>query len=428
MIIKSITMQNFKKFEKLTVEFNSMMNVIVGSNGAGKSSILEALAVGAGSFFLGIEGISSPGIKEADVRFVAQPVGSVIDRYPQYPVFISCTGVIDSQPIEWVRSLNTETSKTTVKEAAELKRVAQEKYLSVRMGISDIVFPMISYYGTGRLWSQKKEKQDKTKRKLSNRFAGYVDSLSSSSNEKMMINWFKKMTYQRLQDGVELPELTAVENAVAECFIDSGISAESVKVRYSIKSEEIEIVYKDDNDDWQKHPFHELSDGFRNTLSLVADIAYRMAVLNPQLLENVTKETPGIVIIDEIDQHLHPQWQRVILKSLTKIFPKIQFIVSTHSPSVIASAQKKQLILLNEYGCSYPDYSFGKDSNSVLSEIMEVYPRPDEVQVKLDAFNQLLDEENFDKAKDILNELAEMLGDDNSDVVSARIALDFETC
>ena len=65
-----------------------------------------------------------------------------------------------------------------------------------------------------------------------------------------MINWFKKMTYQRLQDGVKLPELTAVENAVAECFIDSGISAESVKVRYSIKSEEIEIVYKDDNDDW----------------------------------------------------------------------------------------------------------------------------------------------------------------------------------
>ena len=161
MIIKSITMQNFKKFEKLIVEFNSMMNVIVGSNGAGKSSILEALAVGAGSFFLGIEGISSLGIKEADVRFVAQPVGSVIDRYPQYPVFIFCTGVIVSQPIEWVRSLNTETSKTTVKEAAELKRVAQEKYLSVRMGISDIVFPMISYYGTGRLWSQKKKSKIK---------------------------------------------------------------------------------------------------------------------------------------------------------------------------------------------------------------------------------------------------------------------------
>lgn len=428
MRIENIAIENFKKFEKLNVRFNPQMNVIVGSNGAGKSSVLEALAIAAGSFFLGIEGIASPGIKSSDVRFVAESVGSSIDRNPQFPVYITCNGSVDFHSITWERSLHSETGSTNFKNAVELKKLAHDMQNDIRHGDKIGILPVISYYSTGRLWAQKKEKQDRTKKRMSNRFAGYVDCLSSSSNEKLMITWFEKMTYQQLQDGSELPELKAVENAVSTCFLDSGVSADSVKVGYRVKSGEIEIVYRDENGKWQKHPFHELSDGFRNTMSLVADIAYRMAVLNPQLLENVTKETPGIVIIDEIDQHLHPQWQRVILESLMRIFPKVQFIVSTHSPSVIASAKKDQLILLGEDGCSYPENTFGKDSNSVLSEIMEVNPRPDEIQNKLDEFNQMLDEEKFEQAKLLLDELTAMLGEDNSDVVSAKVALDFETC
>lgn len=428
MRIDNITIKNFKKFEELSVEFNPHMNVIVGSNGAGKSSVLEALAIGAGSYFLGIEGITTPGISNSDVRFVTESIGSTIDRHPQFPVYITCNGSVDSMSIVWERSLHSETGSTNFKNAVELKNIAHNIQNDIRRGEKSAILPVISYYSTGRLWAQKKEKQDRTKKRMSNRFAGYIDCLSSSSNEKLMIKWFEKMTYQQLQDDVELPELTAVEKAVAECFLDSGILADSVKVRYRVKSEEIEIVYRDKDGKWHKHPFHELSDGFRNTMSLVADIAYRMAVLNPQLLENVVKETPGIVIIDEIDQHLHPQWQRAILKSLMRIFPNVQFIVSTHSPSVIASAKKNQLILLGEDGCSYPENTFGKDSNSVLSEIMEVNPRPDEVQCKLDEFNQMLDEEKFEQAKVLLNELTAMLGEDNSDVVSAKVALDFETC
>lgn len=427
MRIDNITIKNFKKFEELSVRFNPRMNVIVGSNGAGKSSILEALVIGAGSFFLGIEGISSPGISNSDVRFVTESVGSTIDRHPQFPVYITCDGSVGSKSMAWERSIHSETGSTYFKNAGEIKSTAHRMQDDIRHGDKTSILPVISYYSTGRLWAQKKEKQGKTQKKMSNRFAGYVDCLSSSSNEKLMIKWFEKMTYQQLQDDVKVPELTAVENAVAECFLDSGISADAVKVRYRVKSEEIEIVYRDKDGKWQKHPFHELSDGFRNTMSLVADIAYRMAVLNPQLLEKVVKETPGIVIIDEIDQHLHPQWQRVILKSLTKIFPKVQFMVSTHSPSVIASAQKDQLILLGEDGCSYPENTFGKDSNSVLSEIMEVNPRPDEVQNKLDKFNQMLDEEKFEEAKELLDELTVLLGEDNSDVIGARVALDFET-
>lgn len=427
MRIESLKIGNYRKFESLSVQFHSQMNVIVGNNGAGKSTVLDALSIGIGSFFLGIEGIPSPGIAKTDTRYITREVGSVLDRQPQFPVMISCSGSVFDQKMNWTRYLNTESSYTTYKESVQIKETANDAQSDIRSGDTQIVLPVISYYGTGRLWLQKKDNQNDLDSKVSNRFNGYQDCLSSSSNEKLMRKWFSTMTLHRLQEQIEVPELTAVEKAIAECFVDSGVIADKVKVRFGIKSGEMEIIYLDEDSRWQKHPFHELSDGFKNTMSLVADIAYRMAVLNPQLLDNAIKKTPGIVLIDEIDQHLHPKWQRSILKSLMQIFPKVQFIVTTHSPSVIASAISSQLIILDEDGCHYPGNSYGKDSNSILSEIMDVAPRPDDIQKRLNEFYQYLDEEKFEQAEKLLDDLVEYVGEDNSDVISARVALDFET-
>lgn len=324
--------------------------------------------------------------------------------------------------------MNTASGSTTYSDAAEIKRISSDIKTEVRRGNEQIILPVISYYGTGRLWSQKNEKQNISELNLSNRLYGYTDCLSASSNGKLMIKWFRSMTLYRLQEQVEIPELSAVEKAIAECFVDSGVTANKVSVRFNVKTDEIEIVYLNENGELETHPFHELSDGFRNTMSMVADIAYRMSVLNSQLLDDVTKKTPGVVLVDEIDQHLHPRWQNNILKSLMNIFPKVQFIVTTHSPIVISSAMRSQLILFDNDKCCYFDDSYGKDSNSVLTEIMGVSPRPEEIQKTLDKFYRTLDDEEFDKAKELLGDLMEVLGKDNSDVVSAKVALDFETC
>ena len=428
MKIQNIELRNFRKFESLTVKLDPQMNVIAGNNGVGKSSVLDALSVGIGSFFLGIDKVPTPKIKTTDVRYKTYQIGSRIDRQPQYPVAIECEGNVDGNDISWKRSLNTESGSTTSVDASKIKKISDDIKDRVRKGDQQIILPIISYYGTGRLWSQKKEKQGSGELNLSNRFYGYTDCLSASSNEKLMIKWFRSMTLHRLQEQIEIPKLSAVENAIAECFVDSGLTADKVKVRFSVKTDEIEISYLNENGESEQHPFHELSDGFRNTLSMVADIAYRMAVLNPHLLDDVTKKTPGVVLIDEIDQHLHPRWQKNILRSLMKIFPKVQFIVTTHSPIVISSAVRSQLILFDNEKCSYIDDSYGKDSNSVLVEIMGVSLRPEDVQKKLDRFYETLDDEEFDKAKEILGQLTEMLGEGNGDVVSAKVALDFETC
>lgn len=428
MKLSNIKIENFRCFQKLSVKFDPQMNVIVGNNGAGKSSILDAVSIGIGSFLLGIDGVSSPGIYKSDVRFLSYEVGSVIDRQPQFPVKIECNGIVAGNEISWIRQLNAEFGKTTYGDAFSIKEIASSMQNSIREGDNQTQLPIISYYGTGRLWAQKREKNTGIERTMKNRFSGYVDCLSSMSNEKLMIKWFQKMTMQELQAGEKIPELTAVETAVSQCYQGSGIIADNVKVRFNIKSNELEITYVDKDGKKQKHPFHELSDGFKNTMSLVADIAYRMAVLNPQFLSDVVSKTTGVVIIDEIDQHLHPMWQKNILKNLMTIFPKVQFIVTTHSPSVISSANKNQLIVLdNNTAHSFDDEIYGKDVNSVLSEIMEVKARPDEVESRFSLFYDYLEDEKYDKAREILNELSDLLGESDNGIISASVALDFET-
>ncbi len=428
MKLSNIKIVNFRRFHNLSVNFDPQMNVIVGNNGAGKSSILDAVSIGIGSFLLGIEGVHTPGIHKTDVRLASYEIGSVLDRHPQFPVIIECTGSVANDAITWTRQLNTESGKTTYGEAYSIKNIASSMQKSIRDGNNQVQLPIISYYGTGRLWAQKREKNTGTGRALLNRLSGYTDCLSSMSNEKLMIKWFQKMTMQELQAGEKIPELTAVETAVSKCYQGSGIPADNVKVRFNIKSNELEITYVDKEGKKQKYSFHELSDGFKNTLSLVADIAYRMAVLNPQFLSDVLKETSGIVIIDEIDQHLHPLWQKNILNNLMNIFPKVQFIVTTHSPSVISSANKNQLIVLDDdNACSYSEEIYGKDVNSVLYEIMGVTTRPDDIDLRFSTFYDLLEKEDYDNARILLNELTELLGKNDNGIISATVSLDFES-
>lgn len=427
MRIDEISAKNFRKFEDIHIQLQPKINVIAGDNGSGKSSILDALSLGIGSFFLGISRIETPGIKKSDIRYGTYKIGSRIERQPNLPVTISCKGTINEEDLSWSRSLNTEGGKTAYGDAAPINKIARELETKVQNGNTDVILPIISYYGTGRLWAQHRDKMQFSNNKHSSRFDGYVNCLSSKSNEHALINWFKDMTMIELQDREPVPELTAVQDAIATCFRGGDSESTNFRVRYSIKSKSIEISYVNKYGQPEIHPFYELSDGFRNTLSMVADIAYRMAMLNPQLMENVTKKTPGVVLIDEIDLHLHPQWQKNILNNLQEIFPLVQFIVTTHSPTVIASAKNAHLIMIDDQMCWYNDSSYGKDSNSVMTDIMQVEPRPNDIKKLFESFNNALDKNDLVKAKGIYQQLVGILGENDRDVVNAKIALEFES-
>jgi predicted ATP-binding protein involved in virulence len=129
-------------------------------------------------------------------------------------------------------------------------------------------------------------------------------------------------------------------------------------------------------------PLSYLSDGIRNTVALVADVAHRCARLNPHFVEKATICTPGILLIDEVDLHLHPEWQQRIIRMLQTVFPNLQLILSTHSPQVLSTVDASQIRLIdtrnggNEVATPHQQTQ-GIDSADVLSKVMDVHSRPD---------------------------------------------------
>jgi predicted ATP-binding protein involved in virulence len=425
--INTIRAKNFRLFEDISIELNPQFNVIVGNNGDGKSSILDIISIALGGFLLGFDGIPSNGILKTDVTFKTFNVGSILDRQPQYPVEVETCATVGDKLLTWKRSLNGEGGKTTSSDAKRIRSYAMELQKSVRNGNQEIILPILAYYGTNRLWTQKKD----TSNTLDNstmRFSAYNDCLSTSSNEKMMLRWFEKMTLIELQEQKKLPEFEAVKRAISQCFSGIDNHQASVEVRYSVKSHEIELIFLNSDGSKEIHPLRELSDGYRNTLSMISDIAYRMAMLNPQLLDDVTTQTSGVVLIDELDLHLHPQWQQRIVKDLTTIFPKVQFIVTTHSPNVIGSVPHEQLLILENHQVFKPsNKTYGRDVNAILSEIMNVPKRQSAIEGKFKEFYNAMDGEEYSKAKDILDSLERVLGSNDDEIVSARVSLELET-
>ena len=425
MFLKSMTLHNFRCFSDLKVNFNNRLTVLVGNNGAGKSTVLEAAAIAAGTLTSAMDGLTNYGIKKSDAHYKCFDLGSNVDVQPQFPVEITAVGTVDGQEISWVRNLNSAKGRGGLASAKEMTRIAENYQNRMRSGDKELKLPIISYYGTGRLWNQHREKKNDIFEKNS-RSNGYIDSLDGAANDKLMMKWFQKMTMQQFQRGELIPEFTAVRMAMEQVFASiAGVS--DVQVQFNLDTGDIDILYFDKNKEHIRIPVSLLSDGYKCTISLIADIAYRMAILNPQLLDKVLTETEGIVLIDEIDLHLHPSWQKRILKDLMEVFPKVQFIVSTHAPEVINSVKQESIVVLS-HNTVMPamNETYGKDANTILREVMEVSERPDDIKQLFDQLYSLLDEEAWQQAEHVIEKLEEEIGSNDPEVNACRVRLELE--
>ena len=419
MYLKKISLENFKCFEKAEIELQKKMTLIVGANGAGKTSLLESIAIA----------MSTMNINKESAHLKAYRIGSTDNVQPQYPVRMSARAEIDGkQEIYWERTLNTAKGKATIKDARQLLEIAENYQKRLQKGDTTLVLPVIAYYGTGRLWDYHREKQTDIFEK-NTRTNGYIDCMSGTANIKLMMNWFLKMTVQKYQNQENgygpVPELEAVFSAMEQCYNRITGSNDS-KIQYNIGTKEIDVAYTDLYGVRMRIPLNQLSDGYKSTISLVADIAYRMAVLNPQFLGEVCLKTDGIILIDEVDLHLHPAWQKRILKDLTEIFPNVQFVVSTHAPEVINSVLREQVIVLENYqALPAPMETYGKDANGILRAIMRVKERPNDIMEQFDAFYHAIDLHDYMQADEILSNLEELLGDD-PELAAMRVQLELE--
>ena len=220
--------------------------------------------------------------------------------------------------------------------------------------------------------------------------------------------------------------LRTVEKAICTSY-ERISGAKNASIFFDLDTHRLVLEFETAEGDAQKFAMDEMSDGYKNTLSMIGAIAYRMAVLNPMLGEQVLEKTPGIVLIDEIDLHLHPQWQQTILSDLHEIFPNIQFIVSSHAPAVINSVSREQIRILDNGEIYLPvAQTYGRDANSILREVMKVSERPMEVKERLDLFYAYMDENNYKEADKVLKEIENIVGTTDPDIAAARTSLDLE--
>ncbi|MEZ4298158.1 MAG: AAA family ATPase [Polyangiaceae bacterium] len=263
----------------------------------------------------------------------------------------------------------------------------------------DITLPLVAYYGTNRAWHGETEKP--LARERQSRLAGYEGCLAPSVDLTAMRDWWKRMELLAFQDGQTPAVLEASKEAVVRCLDGFDL------VRYDARLEDLAARLTATG---LLLGFEQLSDGQRNLLGMVADMAYRAGTLNPHLGKDVLDRTPGVVLIDELDLHLHPRLQRHIVGDLKRVFPSIQFICTTHSPQIIGELPREEVSLLREDGAVRPTVALGADSNWILKHVMEgataETARARELQ---DAAEDALIEGDLTRARDKLSELRRLL-------------------
>lgn len=421
MRLRRVQLQNFRGFPKLELDLNDGpggFTLLIGVNGAGKTSVLDGVAVALGAWLLGFRVGRARHITRDEMRLVKVEHGGVPSLEEVGTTVVSATGLIDDEEVSWQRELRSRTGHT-ITTGPRLHAIAENKRRKLATNEA-VDLPVIAYYGTGRLWI----------------LQGYQACLEPASDHKLLEAWMAWREQVRLQeiaraleeqrpiDDVRSPLLDAVAEAARSCVEDAQ------RFYYSVNHEELRLDMKDG----RTIPFNLLSDGYRNLIAVAADIAWRAARLNPHYGAEAARLATGVVLIDEIDLHLHPAWQRRVIGDLRRAFPKLQFLATTHSPQVIASVRPGWIrVLTNAVGPRPPSimdkfnsfvgpavHTYGRDTNSLLREVFGVEERPEEAVQRIAQVEEMLASGRLADANEALQSLEHDWGTEDDVVRGLR--------
>ena len=429
--INKLYLDNYRCFKDFTIDFHDQLTVLVATNGKGKTAILDAIAVAFGTF-VNSTGLARGSVfNRSDVQKIKARETKTNEMEEVYPLVLEANGLINNEVTHWSRELHKPKGATTTKDTKSLIQYGQDIRKKVVQKVDEII-PLISYYGTGRLWGLKKITLNKKQHETS-RLSGYIDCLDPLSSYKSFESWYVDICLAELELKIEEIEKNNLDISNNEFTSIRKSIQQAVNHIIEKNTGWKDIVYKKraetivaQNETFGELSLMQLSDGIRNMIGLVADIAYRAVKLNPHL-ENAPKQTPGIVLIDEVDMHLHPKWQQTVLTDLTKAFPNIQFIVTTHSPQVLSTVKKEQIRILGENVVSTPStHSFGEDSSVLLAELMNVSPLPPlEIVEKRKEYQRLIEDREYEshRAKQLQKELIENYGENSEFIIQTEMLI-----
>jgi len=336
-----LEIKNFRCFQEISFKFNDKTTVFIAENGGGKTTVLDAIRLSLISYS---KMLASEMIEAGKIPY--------------------CDFYLDSNdrrhsPVE----LNTNLSK--------LRRGLAELNFSVS-GKIPAIKPAIAYYGCYRA-----HREPTPKRIILNYAdyimpkAPYVNCLNAESKYKDLIKWFENSKF-------DAKAITAVSMSLEVFFSDSKISVKSPRLQEKPRNFVVDFI---NNGSRKALFFDSLSDGYRMLTALVMDFARRLVQLHPDLPADQVLNQPGIMLIDEVDLHLHPTWQQRVLLDLMRTFPGTQFIVTTHSPQVLSTVDKDSIRIIKwENGVGSVEtpkfQTKGVQSADVLSRIMGTDPMP----------------------------------------------------
>jgi predicted ATP-binding protein involved in virulence len=412
MRIESVDLTNYRCHRQLQVEFSPGFNVIVGINGIGKTSLLKAICDSLYGFLVRVQGTHH--IEPLSELGTALLEMSNIDgrfRFePQYPIKVGAAGAVFGIGCFWTCIKTDQMSHATWRGATPGEQWSAIQQNADPSRLAATQMPLLAFYRANRNWNSTLPDTAQAAAVRSARGDGYLNWSDASLDFRALQTWVIGKSLERFQmssetgalfEDIENDELALVNFAVAS-------AVEGAKgLRYDMRSRSLLVDWKESSDGFRDPTFFEnLSDGQRAVIGLVADIARRMCLLNPQLGQEVTQKTEGVVLIDELDMHLHPQWQRRIVTGLKAAFPAIQFIVASHSPQLLGELHPEEIILLRAGGTSHPQVSYGMDSSRVLEEIMGATARTPAIDEAVSNLFAALERNELPAARDQLTALS----------------------
>ena len=357
MRIKDINIVNFKGFQNKTVVFNGNLTVVIGNNTAGKTTLLKALQVGLGAYLQSLKKL--PGgtpyrrnfgsldkfKKHDDILrdYVSNDEKPRITINADFPITQSlCNNCpkVSFIPVHWYREFAGNYTTHTRACAGELIDAVHQMESLRYDEKQESVYPLVLAFGAKRTSDSQARSSSNVKERASRIEKAYKFALHDKVDFEGAMEWLKHYD-KDIKDKKEF-------EGTREAFFEALQTAIPALSEIDFDNGEIEAVVTVTGHTPSRHHFSYMSDGLQSMINIVSEIAHRCIELNGFLGHNAVKKTPGVVMIDEIDLYLHPHWQKHVLQDLTKAFPMIQFIVSTHSPFIVQSLQEGQLVSFDD--------------------------------------------------------------------------------
>ena len=373
MKLKSVEIENYRAIDELRLPLHPSLTVLHGDNAHGKTSVLSAIAVGLGKIPALLPGVSGIGFRKTDRRVSHEPI----------QVALTATN-----GVEWRRRIIRPIPRVPSKRLkfgplAIVERTLEEEIEPIvnaeLEGHEPLDLPIVAFYDTERaVFDNLSWRKDFGKDFP--RFTALEGALSARANFRDFAEWFYAWENEELREqkkrrdfDYRLKELDAVRRAVTSMV--PGASNLHIKHR----PRRIMLSFSPGAGQSEDLSLNQLSGGYRIVLAVVGDLARRMAHGNPHLTDPLASE--AIVLIDEIELHLHPAWQQHILSDLTRTFPNTQFIASTHSPQVLTTLRPEQIVQLSReddriVAARAPEPTYGAEAGDVLNVVMGVDERP----------------------------------------------------